>query len=217
MLDTVPLARAGWVVGDGNGQSGFIGEGLKLALPQAHARSIAATAVGGDQETGRAKIAVLPQGVPPAADALDGEGGGIVIDTYIHPTPIVSDVVNAVGRDLAEFGYLEVVDAHRLGFAFGPKLTPTVLEVTDQLLLLRIDRDGGLPGSLELLDLLVDVLELGITIRMRSTFQGLSVGLETEAELAQQPANQFLTGGETALSQRAGEVPLTSAHPQQGR
>lgn len=48
---------------------------------------------------------------------------------------------------------------------------------------------------------------------MRSTFQGLSVGLETEAELhSNRP-----TGGETAISQRGGEVPLTSAHPQQGR
>ena len=58
MLDTVPFAGAGWVVSDGDGQSGFVGEGLELAFPQANTNAVAATAIGRDQETGRAGIAV---------------------------------------------------------------------------------------------------------------------------------------------------------------
>ena len=132
-------------------RSGFVGEGLQFALPQANASAVAATAIGGDQEAGRAGIAAFPQGAPPAPDALDGEGCGIVIDTDIDPARVGRDVVDAVGRDLAEFGYLEVVHAHRLGIAFGPQLAATILEVADQLLLLRIDRDRRLAGALELL------------------------------------------------------------------
>jgi hypothetical protein len=111
MLDTVPLAGAGRMMGDSDGETGFIGEGLKLALPQANASAIAATAIGRDQEAGRAEIADFAQGLPPAPDALDSEGSGIVIDTYINPARVGCDVVDAVRRNLAQFGYLEVVDA----------------------------------------------------------------------------------------------------------
>jgi len=217
MLDTVPFAGPRRVVGDCDGQSGFIGEGLKLTLPQPDTSAVAAAAISGDKQAGRAEIAALSQGIPPAPDALNGEGSGVVIDANIHPTRVVGNVVDAVRSNLAEFGYLEVMNAYRLRIAFGPKLTPAVLEIADQFLLFRINRDGGLPGSLELLDLLIDVLELGVTVGMERTFQGFLVGLKTEAKLAQQPANQFLTGCETAFSQCTTEVALASAHPQQRR
>ena len=50
-----------------------------------------------------------------------------------------------------------------------------------------------------------------------AAFAGLAVGLQAEAQLAQQPSDQLLTGGETALCQGAGQVPLTPADPQQRR
>jgi len=120
MLDAVPFAGAGRVVGDGDGETGFIGQGLKFALPQTNASAITTTAIGGDQEAGRAEIADFAQGLPPAPDTLDSEGSGIVIDTNINPARVGCDVVDAVGRNLSQFGYLEVVNPHGLGVAFGP-------------------------------------------------------------------------------------------------
>src|SRR5580704_14758508 len=126
MLDTVPFAGPRRGVGDCDGQSGFIGEGLKLTLPQPDTSAVAAAAISGDKQAGRAEIAALCQGIPPAPDALNGEGSRIVIDANLHPTRVVGNIVDAVSSNLAEFGYLEVMNAYRLGIAFGPKLTPAV-------------------------------------------------------------------------------------------
>src|SRR5436305_9412735 len=56
-----------------------------------------------------------------------------------------------------------------------------------------------------------------LRVRMLAALAGLAIGLQAETEAPQQPPNQLLAGGETALGQRAGQVPLTPAHPQQGR
>ena len=50
MLDLVPLARSGWKMADGNGQSRLIGELLQFPLPQAETGSVTAAAVGGDEQ-----------------------------------------------------------------------------------------------------------------------------------------------------------------------
>ena len=52
-------------------------------LPQPHARAVAAAAVGGDQQPRGAGIALAAHALPPAADAFDGEGGGVVIDAEL--------------------------------------------------------------------------------------------------------------------------------------
>ena len=125
-----------------------------------------------------------------------------MVDAEIDPAGVGGDVVDAVGRHLAEFGDHEVVHPHRLGLALGTQLTAAILEVADQLLLLGVDRDGRLAGSLERLDLRVDVLELCVAVGMGGTFACLAVGLQAEAQTPQQPADQLLTGGEAALGQR---------------
>jgi hypothetical protein len=57
-------------------------------------------------------------------------------------------------------------------------------------LLLGIDADHWLPSHLVRLDLLVDIAELGIPVRMLLALQRLGVGLQAEALLAQQPAHR---------------------------
>ena len=106
------------------------------------------------------------------ADALDGEGSGIMVDTDADPAGIGRKVPrvrplagprtgsDAVWHRLAEFGDLEVMHPHRLWLAFRPQFAATILGVPDKLLLLGIDRDGGLPVGLEHLDPCVDVVEL---------------------------------------------------------
>ena len=52
--------------------------------------------------------------LPPAADALNGESGGIAVNANVHPALVGGDIVDAIGRCLAQFFDLEVVNANRL-------------------------------------------------------------------------------------------------------
>ena len=49
VLDLVPLAGARRQVVDDDVDTDFVGQRLQLAFPQAHARSVAAAAIGSDQ------------------------------------------------------------------------------------------------------------------------------------------------------------------------
>ena len=62
-----------------------------------------------------------------------------MIDAEINPSGIRGDVVDAVGRHLAQLGEGEIVHPNRFGLALGAQLTAAVLEVSDELFLLRID------------------------------------------------------------------------------
>src|SRR5215208_6829287 len=144
------------------------------------------------------------------------EGGSVVIDAEIDPSGIRGDVVDAVGRHLAQLGEGEIVHPDRFGLALGAQLAAAVLEVPDELFLLRVDRDRWLAGGLPSLHLRVDEFELGVAVGVARALAGLAVGLQAEAEPAQQSADQLLAGGEAALGQRASEVALALADPQQG-
>ena len=65
---------------DLNGQPGFVGQLLQFELPQPHARSIGAAAIGGDQQPSGVGIAFAADCLPPARIAFDGERRGVVVD-----------------------------------------------------------------------------------------------------------------------------------------
>src|SRR5258708_25016912 len=107
-------------------------------------------------------MALAAHAMPPAADALDGEGGGIVIEADADPSLVGGDVVDAVRNGLAVGRNHEVVHTHFFGLALGSQLTAGVPEVANQLLFLGIDRDRRLAGPSEAGDTCIDMLELGI-------------------------------------------------------
>src|SRR3972149_1464584 len=86
---------------------------LPPPLPGAGGVAFAPAAVGGDRQRGGVRVALPAEVLPPGADALDREGGGVVLDPDRHPAGVVGKVVDAVGDRLAELGVLEVVHAHR--------------------------------------------------------------------------------------------------------
>jgi hypothetical protein len=51
--------------------------------------TVAATAIRGDQQTANIRVGHLSHFAPPAPDALDGEFGGIVVDTDTDPEPVL--------------------------------------------------------------------------------------------------------------------------------
>ncbi len=191
MFDAVPFAGAGRMVGDRDRQPGLIGETLQFTFPQANARAIAAAAIGGDQQPGGGGVALAAETAPPTSDALDREGRGIVVDPDINPARVRRDVIDPVGRYLAQFGDLEVVHPHPLGLALGAQFPTAVPEIANQFLLLGVDREGWLAGRLKVAHLGVDVFELSIAIAMAGPFARLAIGLKREAETPQQPAHQL--------------------------
>ena len=203
-------------VADADRDPEFVSQNLQFPLPQAQPHAVAATAVRGDQQPRHGGIAGGTEFVPPAADALDGEHRGVVADAEIDPSGIVGDVVDAIGHRLAEFGDLKIMHTNRLGLPLGAQLTTAILEVSDKLFLLGVDRDRGFAGSLERLHLGVDVLELGVAVGVAHAFARLAVGLQAEAQAAQQAADQLLAGGEAPLRQRRRQTTLALADPQQG-
>jgi hypothetical protein len=56
--------------------------------------------------------------------------------------------------------------------------------------LFRVDADDRLTGRLMVLDVLIEVAELGIPVRVLLPFEGLGVGLQAEPGLPQQPAHR---------------------------
>jgi hypothetical protein len=109
-----------------------------------------------------------------------------VVDPHTHPSFIAEDVVHAVGDRLAKVAVDEIVDTHLFRLTCGQPLATTVLEVTDKLLLLRVDGDDRLVASLKLLDLSIDELELLVTVGVLGTFARLSIALQAVAQAAEQ-------------------------------
>ena len=75
------------------------------------------------------------------------------------------------------------MDVDRLGLALWLPFPSAVLEGTDQLLLLGVDRDHGLAGLQKRFDLVVEVVELGIPVRMLVPFERLGRRLQAVASL----------------------------------
>ena len=89
--------------------------------------TIAASAVGCDQQRAGVGIAFAAHLLPPPADGLHGELRGVMIDAHAHPALVATHVEHAVGDDLAQLGVREVVNVHSFGLAFALPLSPVVL------------------------------------------------------------------------------------------
>ena len=117
MLDLVPLAGARREVADLQRQAQVVGQLLQRHLPQPAAAAVAAAAVGGDQQFAGLGEAPAAHLLPPAADAVGGELGRVVVDPHAHPALVAGQVVDAVGDRLAQLLVREVMDLHLLGLA----------------------------------------------------------------------------------------------------
>ena len=126
-------------------------------------------------------------------------------------------VVDAVRNRLALGVGREIMHQHRRRRALRLPFPPAVLEVPDQLLLLRVDRDHRLAGGQMLVRGLVDVLELRVAVRMRGAFLPLARRLQPVAQAVQQPAHSGRTHPPPLLVQRRRQLCATLARPAQRR
>lgn len=97
VLDFVPLAGAGRQGADHDVEAELVGQLLQFAFPQPHPRAIAAAAIGGDQQPDGVGVTRPPEVEPPLADAVDREGGCVMVDTDAHPSGIRRKIIDAIG------------------------------------------------------------------------------------------------------------------------
>ena len=84
MLDLVPLRRAGREMAAGDLQACLLRERREPGLPGPVAPAVGPAGVAGDQQPGRVRVGVPADQVPPAADGLHRERGGVVVGADVH-------------------------------------------------------------------------------------------------------------------------------------
>ena len=97
-----------------------------------------------------------------------------------HPAGVRGQVIDPVRHRLARAVPGEVMGPGRRRLALGPPLAARVLELADQLLLLGVHADHRIGGVLVGLDLLVDVPELRVPVRVPLALDRLGVALQAE-------------------------------------
>src|SRR5215208_4993587 len=186
VLDLVPLARTRREVADVDRHIELVGDPLELVLPHMRPIAVAAARVGGDEDLARLWVALRADSIPPRLDRGDRKHRRVVVNADADEPVVGGEVVYAVWDRLADRVRGEVVDVHQLGLALRLPLASSVLEVADQLLLLRVDRDDGNTSLDAALRLGVDVLELSVPIGMLGAFDGLVRRLQAVVMVAQQ-------------------------------
>ena len=194
VFDLVPLAGSSREVADRDRESGPVREALKFPLPKAWSRSVTATAIGCDQECLGSRIGRSAHPTPPTADRVDREAASIVIDSYADPALVSAQVVDSIRNGFAPVGNHKVVDTNGLRRSLRPPFPATILEIANQFLLLRIDRDDRLRLIQALAHLRIEVEELLRAIWVPRALQCLAVGLQAETALVQQLCNQAMAG-----------------------
>src|SRR5215217_2540895 len=190
VLDLVPLARAGREVTDRDGEAGAIRQALQLPLPEPQACPVAPARIRGDQQRTDAAIGGSPHHAPPSPDRVDREAGRVMVDAHAYPPFVTLEIVDTVRNGLAtprgSRGDHKVMHAHALGRLHRPPRPPAILEVADQLFLLRVDGDRRLPTALPPAHRLRDIAKLRIPIGMLPSLTRLDVALEAVTQRVQE-------------------------------
>src|SRR5271163_5031089 len=86
--------------------------------------------------------------MPPMPDALDRKGAGISADADADPAVVGSNVVHAIGSDLAKFRDLEVVHPHRFGVPLRRSSRPLFLKSPTSSFFLVSTEIAGSPAAI---------------------------------------------------------------------
>lgn len=165
MLNLIPFAGSGRKVADADHQAQFISQMLQRNLPESASAAITAATISGDQQFTRVRVQGVPQLVPPSPNRFDRKLGGIVINSYAHPSKVGRQIVDAVRDRFPQLFIGKVVNAHGLWVSFRTPFPPVVFEVSDQLFLFGVHRNDGLVSRLKGRNFRGNVFKLGVAIR----------------------------------------------------
>ena len=207
VFDFVPFAGPRREMTDMDRHRQCIRQVLQRDLPQAATAAVAAAAISGHEQLFGGGMSLHAHLLPPAMNGRDREPRGVVIDPHADPAFVLGDVVNAVRNRLAQLFVDEVIDQNFFRLALREPFPSSVAVIPDQFLLFSVNRDHRLQAFLERHHAGVDVLELGIAVRVLAPFFGFAIALQTIPLGSQQSAH----------GTRADRMPLASQFRRQLR
>src|SRR5690606_12236879 len=194
VLYLVPLAGAGREVAHANRKVELVRYALKLLLPDVRTIAVASTCICSDEDLPSVGVALRANLLPPGFDGRHRKHWCVVVDTHTHETVVGAEVVDAIWNRLTNRSTRKIMNIDQFWFTLRLPLTAAILEVANQLFLLRIDGDHRNAPLDAALCLGVDVFELCVAVHMLSAFNGLVWRLEAVAMLAEQFGHSLVAG-----------------------
>ena len=139
MLDLVPLGGSWREMANFDRELEFVRKPLQLSALETDPISIASTAISGNEQTEPTQRKSFTHLAPPASNAFNGKLGSIMVDADIDPSGIGCKVIDPIGCHLAKVRIDEAINSYLLWRANRLILSASILETTDQFLLLGID------------------------------------------------------------------------------
>jgi hypothetical protein len=201
----------------GDLQARFLRQRGEPGLPGPVAPAVGPAGVAADQQPRGGRVGVPAREVPPAADGLHRQRGGVMVGAHVHEPGVRGDIVDAVRDRVPGLPVREGVAADPDRAAPGPPFPPGLGVLADLLLLLGVHADHRLGGGQVLPGLRGDVPELGIPVRVPLPLGHLGVGLSGESLLAQQPPGGLRAARVPLPGQLGGQVHRTLGRPHQRR
>ena len=165
MLNLIPLGCSRRKVGDLYWNSDLIYELLQFNLKQAVSASVTSSSICCDVKLRCIGIPRFTHLLPPRTYGSDCKLCGIRSDAYIDVTFILEKIVDAIRNSFTFFGKRKIMVQDLRRFTFRGVFSAIILEISDVLFFLTIDRDHRLIIGHICQAGLIDMLELRIPIR----------------------------------------------------
>src|SRR5262249_8948849 len=139
----------------------------------------------------------------------------IMTDPDAHPRLVLRQIIGAVRHGLGLVFLWKIIRLHLFWIVLGPQLPAAILIGTHHLFLLGVHGNRRIVGVQLRAYPLIDVLKLGIAIRVLGAFQALLVALQAIPQLFEQARNGVLFDVVPTLLQGEGQIAEAARGPQQ--
>jgi hypothetical protein len=211
VFDRIPFRRSSWIMTNRDLKSVMIRHGLQFEFPKSRPATIAASAIGQNQELAVVAKTATSRSLPPRCYGIDGELRRVGRQANINVSPILARQVKAIRCCPTRSVLEKIVTVHL--FRFQTPSLSSVLEVADQFFFLGIYADYRPTGLQKPFLLSGDVAKLSIPIRMRRPGNSFAVGLEREFPFAKQTPHGYRINRVALRTQQAAQAFQTEAHP----
>src|SRR5215467_2552352 len=199
MLYRIPFGGACREMSHRNTQPKFIGQLLQAKLPPPGAITVWVAAIGFYQQFVLANIFQTPNFDPPQSDCSNGEFRCLMRNANHDKAFVGSQVINPI-RDSNAVSLTRVVIFQYWNRSPTPRAT-SILEVADQLSLLRIHADHSLTSFQEAAAHSHHISHLAITLRVLFPCQTFAIDTGRVAQFPQQSPDRDEPDFETFASQ----------------